>query len=1102
MKSDQNDNTFTLPPVEHEKKYIHYEGMKTVGYRGGSDPDQPDYAQELAAELRNVLQGEVRFDAGSRATYSTDASNYRQVPIGVVLPKNENDVLETVRLCHQYGAPITSRGGGTSLAGQTCNVAVIMDFSKYMDKVLSIDPDTQTAVVQPGCILDTLRFEAQEKYNLTYGPDPATHMYNTLGGMIGNNSCGIHSVMAEFYGHGPLTVHQVESLDIVTYDGVRMTVGATTEEELYKIIKEGGRRGEIYAGLKAIRDRYAKLIREKFPQIPRRVSGFNLDFLLPEHDFNVAQALVGSEGTCVVVLSAKVKLQHYIKERVLLVLGYPSAYEAGDHVPEVMKHKPTGCEGIDHKLIGYMEKKGMHPKDIQMLPEGKGFLFVEFGDDTKKGAEAQARKLMDELKGKDDAPSIKLFTKEWEKKHLWNVREAGLGATARVPGMAPTHPGWEDAAVAPKNVGKYLREFRDLLDEFGYDCSLYGHFGQGCIHCRIDFDLSSAQGVKQWMAFLERAAHLVVKYGGSLSGEHGDGQARASLLPIMYGDELVRAFGEFKGIWDPQHKMNPHKVVEPYQPDENLRMGPDYLPKQEKTYFQYPDDDFSFANAVSRCVGVGKCRSDEGGTMCPSYMVTREEEDSTRGRSRLLFEMLRGDVLPDGWHDEHVKESLELCLACKACKNECPVNVDMATYKAEFLAHYYKGKLRPMPAYTMGLIYWWARIAKPIAPIANFFTQTEPFATLIKKAGGLATKRKMPIFAEQSFVDWFRARAAPFPPDPVPGRPSEGENKELHHEDVPRFQEATYESESSPHNDDGKRLNVHAEKKPFTTKRVLLWPDTFNNYLLPEAAKAAVEVLERAGYTVEIPQRPLCCGRPLYDFGMLDAAKRLWVQTLEHLRPYLRDGVPIVGLEPSCVAAFRDELINLFPHDEDAKRLAHSTFMLSEYLVRQQYVPPQLHRKAVVHGHCQHKAIMHMDAELAILKQMGVEYDLLDSGCCGMAGSFGFSADKYDISIRAGERVLLPKVREADDDTLVITNGFSCREQIEQQTERGGMHLAQVIQMALHEGPAGAAGDFPEKKNYNKKVFTSGSKVPLLALVGIGILAGVTTYFLHKNRNA
>ncbi len=1045
--------TFSLPVVQLEPKYEHYDGMRTVTDRPDFTADQPGYAQDLERELAAAVRGEVRFDTGSRATYSTDASNYRQVPIGVVLPKDEKDVIETVRLCHKHGAPITSRGGGTSLAGQTTNVAVIIDFSKYMDAVLEIDPESGTATVQPGCILDTLRFKAQQEHGLTYGPDPATHSRNTLGGMIGNNSCGIHSVMAQFYGHGPLTVHQVESLDIITYDGERMTVGATDDDALEQIIQSGGRRGEIYADLKKLRDIYAQEIRTRYPDIPRRVSGFNLDFLLPEHGFDVARALVGSEGTCVVILSARVLLQRYIPERVLLVLGYPSVYDAGDHVPEIMSHRPTGCEGIDHKLIGYMQKKGMYPADIALLPEGRGFLFVEFGGDTRDEAEAQARQLMEELEGKDDSPDAKLFTSQWEMDQLWQVRESGLGATAHVAGMPDSHPGWEDAAVAPENVGTYLRSFRDLLDEFGYDCALYGHFGQGCIHCRIDFDLATREGVRQWLQFLEKAAHLVVDNGGSLSGEHGDGQARAALLPIMYGDDLVRAFGEFKRIWDPTCRMNPNKVVDPYTPDENLRRGPDFEPPVLETHFKFPEDNFSFGNAVSRCVGVGKCRSDQGGTMCPSYMVTREEEDSTRGRSRLLFEMLRGDVIAKGWRDEHVKDALDLCLACKGCKNECPVNVDMATYKAEYLSHYYEHRLRPMPAYSMGLIYWWSRLAAPIAPVVNFFTRTRPFSTLLKALGGIAQERQIPQFASPTFTSWFRSRGAPWPADEAaPGGATEvASDDALGYEDLPRYRLDTYDNTTNPHQGDGKRLNIHAESKPFATRRVLLWPDTFNNYLKPEIGRAAVEVLERAGYTVEIPPRPLCCGRPLYDFGMLTLAEKLWQQTLTVLRPWLRDGVPIVGLEPSCVAAFRDELVNLFPRDEDARRLAHSTFLLSEFLVRQRYVPPRLERKAVVHGHCQHKAIMQMDAELAVLKAMGMDLDVLDAGCCGLAGSYGFSKDKYDISMRAGERVLLPKVRSAGDDTLIIMDGFSCREQTEGATPRKTMHLAEVIRMALHQ---------------------------------------------------
>ena len=551
----------SLPVVGPEKSWEHYAGMKTVQGSPRVGSDQPDYAGDLVRELAEAVRGEVRFDAGSRAAYSTDASNYRQVPIGVVLPLDEQDVVETVRLCRKYGAPITSRGGGTSLAGQTTNVAIVIDFSKYMDRVLEIDAETRTATVQPGCILDTLRSRAEAEFGLTYGPDPATHSRNTLGGMIGNNSCGIHSVMAQFYGHGPLTVHQVESLDILTYDGERMTVGATSEAELIRIIQAGGRKGRIYADLEELRDRYADEIRRRYPDIPRRVSGFNLDFLLPEHGFNVAQALVGSEGTCVVIASARVKLQTFIPERVLLVLGYPSVYDAGDHVPQVMAHRPTGCEGIDHKLIGYMRKKGMYPGDIEMLPDGEGWLFVEFGGETKDDAEAQARKLMAELKDSDDAPTAKLFTDEWEKRQLWQVREAGLGATAHVSGMPDPHPGWEDAAVDPENIGAYLREFRYLLDEFGYDCSLYGHFGQGCIHCRIDFDLTTREGVRQWHGS-SMEARVWSSTAGRSPASTGTARPGPHCCPSCTGKNLCAPSAHSSGSGT-RRPDEPARVVEP-----------------------------------------------------------------------------------------------------------------------------------------------------------------------------------------------------------------------------------------------------------------------------------------------------------------------------------------------------------------------------------------------------------------------------------------------------------------------------------------------------------------------------------------------------------
>ena len=960
--------------------------------RGADGIDSP----KLERDLRAVLRGEVRFDDGSRALYATDGSNYRQVPIGVVLPRDAGDVLETIAACRRHHAPIVSRGGGTSLAGQCCNVAVVMDMSKYMHRILELNPEKQFARVQPGLVLDHLK-QAAEKHHLTFAPDPSTHDHCTLGGMIGNNSCGVHSVM------GGKTVDNVISLDLVLYDGTRMTVGPTGEEEYAKILAEGGRRAEIYRALKTLTDKYAAQIRQRYPDIPRRVSGYNLDDLLPEKGFNLARALVGSEGTCVTVLEAKLRLIPSPPCRSLLVLGYPDVYRAAEHVPEILdKAKPTGLEGLDDNLIADMKKKGLHPHNVELLPEGKGWLLIEFGGESKADADTQAQTLMAQLKRSGRAPSMKLFDDKEQEQQVWKVRESGLGATALVPGEKPTWEGWEDSAVAPENLANYLRDLRELMNKHGYKCSLYGHFGQGCVHTRIDFDLKTENGIKKFRSFIEEATYLVVRHGGSISGEHGDGQSKAEMLPIMFGDELVGAFREFKRIWDPDNRMNPGKVVDPFKIDQNLRLGLNYNPPPLNTHFAFIDDHQSFAEATERCVGVGKCRHTEGGTMCPSFMVTREEMHSTRGRAHLLFEMLQGNPLGGGWRSQAVREALDLCLACKGCKGDCPVNVDMATYKAEFLAHYYAGRLRPLAAYSIGRIYWWARLASKMPRLANFVTQTRPISTMFKAMGGIALERNVPKFANETFTRWFgRNRPAQAQTD----RPS-----------------------------------------------VILWPDTFNNFLLPDSAKAAVEVIEAAGWRVKIPPRPLCCGRPLYDYGELAAAKKLWRQTLDTLRDDIRAGVPVVGLEPSCVAAFRDELPNLFPKEEDARRLCEQTLTLAEFLEQvAHYQPPKLERRAIVHGHCHHRAIMGIQADQKMLKKLGLDFKLLDSGCCGMAGSFGFEKEHYDISLKIGERVLLPAVRAASQDTLIIADGFSCREQIAQCTDKDALHLAQVIRMALHQ---------------------------------------------------
>jgi FAD/FMN-containing dehydrogenase/Fe-S oxidoreductase len=963
-------------------------------------------AEALATALRARIEGEVRFDDGSRALYATDSSNYRQVPIGVVIPRTADDVVATVEVARRFGAPILARGGGTSLAGECCNVAIVLDCSKYLNRVLEIDAEAGWARVEPGIVLDDLR-AAAAPYGLWFGPDPATHSHNTIGGMIGNNSCGMHAQMAG------KTEENVYELEILTYDGQRMTVGETSDAELARLCAEDGRRGEIYRGLRDLRDRYADEIRARFPHIPRLVSGYPLQQLLPENTFNVARALVGTECTLALVLSAKVKLIPNPHQRVILVLGFDDIYQAGDHVPDVNEHEPIALEGLDDILIGYMRKKHMKPEDIALLPEGGGWLMAEFGSDDIEKSKRQAEACMKAMQGK--VKSMKLVTDKREQAMLWAVRESGLGATAKLEGEPANWPGWEDSAVAPKDVGNYLRDLRKLYDKYGYEAALYGHFGQGCIHCRVSFDLFTADGIAAWMRFLNEAAHLVAKYKGSLSGEHGDGQARGELLPIMFGADIYQAFRAYKRIWDPQGRMNPGKVVDAYQPDENLRMGTHYRPWEPETKFSFEVDDHgSFAYAANRCVGVGNCRShDHQGVMCPSYRVTQEEMHSTRGRARLLFEMLEGAPLGDGWKSKAVKEALDLCLACKGCKGECPVNVDMATYKAEFLSHYYESEPRPVWAYAFGLIPWWARLASPFARVVNAITQTPGLSNAAKALARIALQRGIPPFAEESFRAWWQRRG----PRPNLGGPP-----------------------------------------------VILWADTFNTYFHASTARHAVEVLEAAGYDVTIPERLLCCGRPLYDYGMVDLAKVLLREIVEALRPQIEAGVPVVGLEPSCMSVFKDELLNLFPGDHDARRLSEQTMMLGDFLDKdERWTPPRLHRKVVLHGHCHHKSVLGMDGARGVLRKLGVDLDEPDDGCCGMAGAFGFEAgEHYDVSIKVGELAFLPKVRATPLDAIVIGDGFSCREQMAQTTQRQGLHLADVIWLAMRHGPDGPPGAFPE----------------------------------------
>jgi FAD/FMN-containing dehydrogenase/Fe-S oxidoreductase len=1011
--------------------------------------------QQLEKQLRAGVRGEVRFSDGDRAMYAYDASVYRQVPIGVVIPRSVEDVEHAVAICHEQQVPVLGRGCGTSLAGQCCNAAVVIDTSKYLNKVLEINAEERFARVQPGVICDHLAAAAHEHGGLTFGPDPATHDHCTIGGMIGNNSCGTHALYAG------RTAENVYELDVLTYDGTRMRVGATSDARLHDIVAEGGRRGEIYAGLLDLRNRYASLIRKRFPKIPRLVSGYSMDMLLPENGFNVARALVGSEGTCALTLEAKVRLVQEPPKKALVVLGFPDLGSSGDIVPILHEYGPIAIEFFSSHVIENLDKKQLNFGGRYILPEGKEFVIVQFGAPTKDEANERAQALKSRLARMPAGPNFKLVEEKDEQEAVWEIRRHSA-STARMPiglGGQGGWPNWEDAALAPERLGDYLRDFEKLLGKYDYDGTFYGHWGQGCIHCRIDFKFRTADNIKEFRSFMEDAADLVVAYGGVPSGEHGDGHGRAELLPKAFGEEIISAFREFKRVWDPQNKMNPGKLVDPYPLDTHLREDTGYTPIDLDSYFQFPQDNFSFMEASNRCFGIGKCRHTEGGTMCPSFMATREEKHSTRGRARLLQEMMR----PDGsgkhsWNNTQVHDALHLCLACKGCKGDCPVQVDMATYKAEFLAHYHKSHPRSAPAYAMGLIPIWAPLAAQAPDLVNGVLAAPLLSDVLKAIGGIAPQRNLPHFAPVPFDRWWKR-----------------------HEEVSKDKTCHPEVSKDSRARRGQDVSKDSRARP---GQVVLWADTFNTYFTPEVAIAATLALERLGYEVVVPHSRVCCGRPFFDYGFLTLAQAYFRDAIRTMEPFLRDGTPIIGLEPSCIAAFRDELVNMFPNDADAQRLSQQTYTLAEFLETKagdwQWHVPKLNKHALVQVHCHHAAVMKYKCDRAVLEKLGLQVEIPDSGCCGMAGSFGYEAgDRYEVSQACGERAILPKVRDTSQSTLLIADGFSCRHQIEEGAHRKPLHLAQVLHMALQHGESEVPMDGLARRTRLREV-----------AIGAGITAG------------
>ncbi|MDQ3615355.1 MAG: FAD-binding oxidoreductase [Actinomycetota bacterium] len=963
----------------------------------------------LAGSLRAEISGTVSVDAGTKALYAVDASNYRAVPDLVVLPTSVNDLAATVMLCADAGAPVTLRGGGTSMAGNAIG-GVVVDVSRHLNLILDIDPTAGTAVVEPGVVLTDL-LAAAAKHRLTFGADPSSASRATLAGMIANNACGAHSVA---WG---TTADNLRGLDLLLADGERMTVeapgaGINPAQRRAELCSGPGREGQVYQNLFSISDDSDLLIRRRFGQFSRQISGYALHRLLPENGYDVARLLCGSEGTLATTLRATVALTPMPAATVLLALGFANSVAAADSVPHVLPHGPLTMESINATLVDRLPEQIRREAAAAGLPGGQAWLLVEVGGDSPEDAAKSGRAIADDLRDSSIAVTSSLVADPRAQSVLWRCRRDGTGlATRRVDG-AEAWGGWEDAAVPPPKLGAYLRGLDELLAQHSLSGASYGHFGEGCMHMRIDFDLLSDPGVVNYRSFVEQATDLAVSLGGSVSGEHGDGRARSELLRRMYGDDAVDLFAAVKQVWDPTTRMNPHVIVDPPPIDVALRhIGP---AKDRKllTVFAYGDDAGSFTQAQRRCVGVGKCRQTSGGVMCPSYQVTRDEQHSTRGRAHLLWEMLEGDLVTDGWRSTEVRDALDLCLSCKGCLSDCPVNVDMATYKAEFTHHHYKGRpwARPRSHWSMGWLPLWSRMASHAPGLANAISSSG-LQGWLKRLGGVTQERELPKFAATPFTDWFATRAAPARPAP--------------------------------------------------RGRVVLWPDTFTNFLSPEVGQSAVRVLENAGFEVVLPPGRVCCGLTWISTGQLGVARKVLGRSLSTLEPYLVEGVPIVGLEPSCTAVFRHDAKDLLPDDALARAAARSTYTFAEALqqLAPDWSPPKVDRPALVQVHCHQHAVMGFDADSAVMSAAGILASVPDSGCCGLAGNFGFEEGHYDVSQAAGERVILPAVREAAPGTSVLADGFSCRTQISQGTSRRAHHLAEILASALDPPPSVGDGE-------------------------------------------
>ncbi|HLI42721.1 MAG TPA: FAD-binding and (Fe-S)-binding domain-containing protein [Streptosporangiaceae bacterium] len=938
-------------------------------------------SRDLARALRSAGLGEVDGSARRRAEYSTDASNYRVLPAVVAFPRHAEEAAAAVEVARRLGVPVTSRGGGTSIAGNAVGPGIVLDFSRHLNRVVSVDPQARTAVVQPGAILDGIT-AAAAGHGLRFGPDPSTHARATIGGAIGNNACGSRALR---YGR---TADNVVSLDVLTASGERLAARRFGRDGLAAAGKAGAALGSVVAA-------HLGMIRTEFGRFTRQVSGYSLEHLLPENGADLAKFLVGTEGTLGIIVEATVRLVRSPRATALAVLGYPDMPAAADAAPGLLPHRPVALEGMDARLVNVVRAR-RGGAAVPALPRGGAWLFAEAAGDSEAEARAAAGRLAADAGGLDA-----LVVDGAPARALWRIREDGAGLGGRTPAGAPAWPGWEDAAVPPQHLGAYLRDFGALMAEHGLDGLLYGHFGDGCVHVRLDFPLASAPG--GYRRFAVAAAELAGTYGGSLSGEHGDGRARGELLPHMYSPEAIGTFAEVKAIFDAGNVLNPGVLVDPAPIDADLRV-PRARPIRSGLGFAYPDDGGDLSVAVHRCTGVGKCRADSmagGGVMCPSYLATRDEKDSTRGRARVLQELANG-TLVKGFRSAAVAQALDLCLSCKGCSSDCPAGVDMAAYKAEALYQRYRRRPRPPAHYSLGWLPRWARLAARAPGPANALLRSDALAGIAKRLAGIDGRRELPQFARQTFRAWLAGRGG--------------------HDGTP----------------------------------VLLWADTFTDHFAPEVGRAAVRVLEAAGYAVQVTGSPVCCGLTWISTGQLGGARRQLRRSLDALEPAVRAGMPVVGLEPSCTAVLRDEITRLLPGDPRARQVRAATRTLAELLAETPaWAPPGLAGvRAVAQPHCHHHAVMGWHADAALLARAGADVRAV-GGCCGLAGNFGVERGHYEVSRAVAETALLPAVRAAAPGTVVLADGFSCRTQLAQLAGVRGLHLAQLLASHLEDRPAG-----------------------------------------------